>query len=113
MIANTCVSACNMVIENGGKTEYRGSLVALQNPSGDTEERLWSNWAGVNDPTYNDPNVVDCREVQLDMLTKCNNLDNFIRGLPSQTATQQPASLRCKHPGVRENNHLGWTLTCA
>jgi hypothetical protein len=52
-------------------------LVALQKP-----ERFWSNWTGVNDPKYDDPNFIDCSEAHLDMFTKCNELDNFIRGLP-------------------------------
>ena len=50
----------------GGKTEYRCALMALQNPNGGTEERFSSNLTGVNDPTSNDPNLVDCRKVHLD-----------------------------------------------
>ena len=41
-------------------------LVALQNPHGGTEERFWSNWTKVNDPT-----------AHMDMFTKCNELDKF------------------------------------
>ena len=50
----------------GGKTEYRCALMAMQNPNGGTEERFWSNWTGVNDPTSNDPNFADCGKVHLD-----------------------------------------------
>jgi len=53
------------------------AVVALQKP-----ERYWSNWTGVNDPKYDDPNFMDCQEAHANMYTKCDELDNFIRGLP-------------------------------
>jgi hypothetical protein len=52
-------------------------LVALEKP-----ERFWSNWTGVNDPKYDDPNFIDCSEAHLNMFTTCNELDKFVRGLP-------------------------------
>jgi hypothetical protein len=54
------------------------AMSALQKP-----ERFWSNWTGVNDPKYDDPNFMDCNKAHVDMYTKCDDLDNFIRGLPS------------------------------
>jgi polyhydroxyalkanoate synthesis regulator phasin len=52
-------------------------LAALQKP-----ERFWSNWTGVNDPKYDDPDFVDCREAHTNMFSACDALDEFIRGLP-------------------------------
>jgi hypothetical protein len=53
------------------------AMAALQKP-----ERFWSNWTGVNDPKYDDPNFMDCNKAHVDMYAKCDDLDNFIRGLP-------------------------------
>ena len=46
------------------------------------EERYWSNWTGVNDPKYDDPNFVDCNEAHVDMYSKRDDPDSLIRGLP-------------------------------
>jgi len=54
------------------------SIAALQNPN----QRFWSNWTGVNDPKYDDPNFVDCREANDQMFSSCDALHNFIEGLP-------------------------------
>jgi len=53
------------------------TIAALQKP-----ERYWSNWTGVNDPKYDDPDFMNCQKANDDMFTKCDALDNFIRGLP-------------------------------
>jgi len=53
------------------------SIAVLQKP-----ERFWSNWTGVNDPKYDDPNFMSCQKAHVDMFAKCDALDDFIRGLP-------------------------------
>jgi len=54
------------------------TLAVLQN----SPQRFWSNWTGVNDPKYDDPDFMDCQEAHVNMYAKCDALDNFIRGLP-------------------------------
>jgi len=53
------------------------AIAVLQKP-----ERYWSNWTGVNNPKYDDPNFMNCNKANDDMFAKCDALDNFIRGLP-------------------------------
>jgi len=77
-------------------------LVALQKP-----ERFWSNWTGVNDPKYDDPNFVDCSEAHLDMFTKCNELDNFIRGLPKPNCVPPAGTTAMEAPSCNGGQPTG------
>jgi len=71
-------------------------LVAIQ--AEPAAQRFWSNWTGVNDPKYDDPNFVDCSEAHLDMFTKCNELDNFIRGLPKPNCVPPAGTTEMEAP---------------
>jgi hypothetical protein len=44
--------------------------------------RFWSNWTGVNDPKWDDPDFKSLQLLKIDMFAKCDALDEFIRALP-------------------------------
>jgi hypothetical protein len=58
-----------------GFPEHSESL--MQRP-----ERYWSNWTGVNDPKFSDPNFKSLQKLKVDMFAKCDALDEFVRGIP-------------------------------
>jgi hypothetical protein len=68
-------------------------LVALEKP-----ERYWANWTGVNDPKYDDPNFIDCSEAHLNMFTTCNELDKFVRGLPTPNCVAPVSAVEMVEP---------------
>jgi hypothetical protein len=74
------------------------AIAALQKP-----ERYWSNWTGVNDPKYDDPNFVDCQEAHTQMFDSCDALDNFILGLPRPNCNPPIGSSEMAEPSCDSN----------